>query len=51
MKTKRKIKPNDVLAFGVLTLAAVVLVKVYNVANEYQKIAKKINTRGFTDLL
>jgi hypothetical protein len=55
---KTKFSNNQILGFGVLVLSAVVLVKLYNTANnldntanEWSEIGNKINAGGLKSLL
>lgn len=48
-KTKATIK--TVSHFALLGLAAVVLVKIYKTADQYEKLGKKINAEGVKYLL
>jgi hypothetical protein len=50
-KKKLKISPNTVLTTLVLIGTGVVLVKLYKVADEYQKIAKNVQTKGLINTL
>jgi hypothetical protein len=50
-KKKIKISPNQVLTFGVLLGAGVVLYKFYKLAGEYETIAKNIKTKGLISTL
>jgi hypothetical protein len=51
VKKKTKISPNTVLTTGVLIATGIVLYKLYNVASEYEKIAKNIQTKGLINTL
>ncbi len=55
---KTKFSNNQILGFGVLVLSAVVLVKLYNTAqnldntaNEWAEVGNKINEGGLKSLL
>jgi hypothetical protein len=50
-KKKLKISPNAILTTAVLIGTGVVLYKLYNLANEYEKIAKNVQTKGLLNTL
>jgi hypothetical protein len=50
-KKKLKISPNTILTTAVLIGTGVVLYKLFQVANEYQKIAKNVQTKGLINSL
>jgi hypothetical protein len=50
-KKKLKISPNNVLTTVVLIGSGIVLYKLFQVATEYQKIAKNIQTKGIINSL
>jgi hypothetical protein len=45
-KKTNKISNNQIVNFALMALGAVVLVKLYNTADTYQKLAKKIDSQG-----
>jgi hypothetical protein len=45
-KKANKISNNQIVNFALMALGAVVLVKLYNTADTYQKLAKKIDSQG-----
>ena len=51
MAKTQKINNKDIVNFAVLGLAVVVLVKLYNTADQYEKIAKDVNTSGLRSVL
>jgi hypothetical protein len=50
-KKKLKISPNTILTTAVLIGTGVVLYKLFQVADEYQKIAKNVQTKGLINSL
>lgn len=50
-KKKIKISPNTVLTSAVLIGSGIVLYKLFQVANEYEKLAKNIQTKGLINSL
>jgi hypothetical protein len=45
-KGAKKISNKEIVNFALMALGAVVLVKLYNTADTYDKLAKKINSQG-----
>lgn len=50
-KKKLKISPNTVLTSAVLIGSGIVLYKFFQVANEYEKLAKNIQNKGLINSL
>jgi hypothetical protein len=50
-KKKLKISPNTILTTAVLIGTGVVLYKLFKVADEYEKIAKNVQTKGLINTL
>lgn len=50
-KKKIKVNPNAILTTGVLIGTGIVLFKLYQVANEYQELAKNVKTKGLINTL
>jgi hypothetical protein len=50
-KKKIRISPNTILTTVVLIGTGIVLVKLFKVADEYQKIAKNVQTKGLINAL
>lgn len=50
-KKKIKISPNTILTTGVLIGTGIVLYKLFQVADHYEKIAKNIQTKGLINTL
>ncbi len=51
MPKNQKITNKDIVSLAVMGLAVVVLVKLYNTAEQYEKIAKDVNTSGLRSVL
>jgi len=51
MGKTQKISNKDIVSLAVMGLAVVVLVKLYNTAEQYEKIAKDVNTSGLRSVL
>jgi len=48
---RQKITNNELVALAVMGLAVVVLVKLYNTADQYEKIATEVNKAGLRSVL